>query len=156
MVRNYCYYLHTYQEPFRWVSGTYICNCFWACFVGSSYQSGMMQHFHLLSIRRCPRHHIDRRSPLHWIYSCTSGKVWNYKQEQNINPLVVKTCGATRNPAFPRTGPDRKRSGSGNIFKNISGWVEEFFGGSVRVGEFYFGSVRVGVFFTDFLPGFRG
>ena len=54
----------------------------------------------------------------------------------------VKTCGATRNPEFPRTGPDRTETGpgSGNIFKNIFG--------SSRVGEFYFGSVRVGVFFT--------
>ena len=47
--------------------------------------------------------------------------------------LKVKTCGATRNPEFPRTetGP-----GSGHIFKNIFG--------SGRVGEFYFGPVRVG------------
>ena len=55
---------------------------------------------------------------------------------------ILKTCGATRNPEFPRTGPDRTETGpgSGNIFKNIFG--------SGRVGEFYFGSVRVGVFLT--------
>ena len=31
----------------------------------------------------------------------------------------LKTCGATRNPEFPRTRPDRTEtsSGSGNIFK---------------------------------------
>ena len=54
----------------------------------------------------------------------------------------LKTCGATRNPEFPRTGPDRTETGpgSGNSFKN--------FFGSDRVGEFYFGSVRVRVFFT--------
>ena len=78
--------------------------------------------------------------------------------------MKVKTCGATRNPEFPRTGPDRTETGpgSGNIFKNIfgPGRVGEFYFGSVRVGEFYFGSVRVGVFFyrgmRHFLPGFRG
>ena len=66
-------------------------------------------------------------------------------------PSIIKTCGATRNPECPRTGPDRTETGpgSGNIFKNISGpgRVGEFYFGSVRVGEFYFGSVRVGVFF---------
>ena len=64
----------------------------------------------------------------------------------------LKICGATRNPEFPRTGPDRTETGpgSGNILKNIfeSGRVGEFYFGSVRVGEFYFGWVRVGVFFT--------
>ena len=56
--------------------------------------------------------------------------------------ILLKTCGATRNPEFPRTGPDRTETGpgSGNIFKNIFG--------SGRVGEYYFGSVRVGVFLT--------
>ena len=36
---------------------------------------------------------------------------------------TLKTCGATRNPDFPRTGPDRTEtgSGSGNILKNIFG-----------------------------------
>ena len=74
----------------------------------------------------------------------------------------LMTCGATRNPEFPRTGPDRTETGpgSGNILMNIFGSsrvgefyfgsvrVGEFYFGSVRVGEFYFGSVRVGVFFT--------
>ena len=71
-------------------------------------------------------------------------------------PFILKTCGATRNPEFPRTGPDRTETGpgSGNIFKNIfgSGRVGEFYFGSVRVEEFYFGSVRVVVFF---LPGYE-
>ena len=80
-------------------------------------------------------------------------------------PSELKTCGATRNPEFPRTGPDRTETGpgSGNIFKNIfgPGRFGEFYFGSVRVGEFYFGSIRVGVFFfyrgmRHFLPGFRG
>ena len=69
-----------------------------------------------------------------------------------LDTLQLKTCGATRNPEFPRTGSDRTETGpgSGNIFKNIfgPGRVGEFYFGSVRVGEFYFGSVRVGVFFT--------
>ena len=71
---------------------------------------------------------------------------------KTLSLLPLKTCGATRNPEFPRTGPDRTETGlgSGNIFKNIfgPGRVGEFYFGSVRVGEFYFGSVRVGVFFT--------
>ena len=57
--------------------------------------------------------------------------------------LSVKTCGATRNPEFPRNGPDRIETGpeSRDIFKNI------------------FGSVRVGVFlsrYETFFPGFGG
>ena len=71
---------------------------------------------------------------------------------RDCNYLPLKTCGATRNPEFPWTGPDRTETGpgSGNIFKNIfvSGRVGEFYFGSVGVGEFYFGSVRVGVFLT--------
>ena len=40
-----------------------------------------------------------------------------------IHMYVLKTCGATRNPEFPRTGPDRTETGpgSGNILKNIFG-----------------------------------
>ena len=66
----------------------------------------------------------------------------------------LKTCGATRNLEFPRTGPARTETGTGpgNIFKNIFG--------SGRVGEFYFGSVRVGVFFIGvygtFFPRISG
>ena len=76
------------------------------------------------------------------------------KSAEHLLLLKIKTCGATLNPEFPRTGPDRTETGpgSGNSFKNIFG--------SGRVGEFYFGSVRVGVFFyrgmRHFLPGFRG
>ena len=76
----------------------------------------------------------------------------NYVYKNNsIDKL--KTCGATRNPEFPRTGPDRTETGpgSGNILKNIFG--------SGRVGEFYFGSVRVGAFlpgYETFSPGFSG
>ena len=70
---------------------------------------------------------------------------------------MLKTCGATRNPEFPRTGPDRTETGpgSGNIFKNIFG--------SGRVGSgrgilFRVGPGR-GIFYRGmghFLPGFRG
>ena len=38
--------------------------------------------------------------------------------------FVVKTCGATQNPDFPRTGPDRTEilfTGVWNIFHRISG-----------------------------------
>ena len=54
----------------------------------------------------------------------------------------LKTCGATQNPKFDRTGLDRNRSRVREHFR------EYFQVGSGRVGEFYFGSVRVGVFFT--------
>ena len=95
-------------------------------------------------------------------------KINTYTELQNSNSLTVyyelKTCGATRNPEFPRTGPDRTETGpgSGNILKNIfgSGRVGEFYFGSVRVGESDFGSVRVRVFFLPgyetFSPGFSG
>ena len=68
------------------------------------------------------------------------------KKCMHLCKCALKTCGATRNPEFPRTRPDRTETGpgSGNIFKNIFG--------SGRVGEFYFGSVRVGVFF---FPGYE-
>ena len=65
--------------------------------------------------------------------------------QDNISGILsrarqIKTCGATRNPEIPRTGPNRAETGpgSGNIFKN-----RPIFG-SGRVGKFYFGSVRVG------------
>ena len=75
-----------------------------------------------------------------------------YKFVWKSSLSILKTCGATRNPEFPWTGPDRSETGpgSGNIFKNIfgSGRVGEFYFWSVRVGEFYFGSVRSGYFLT--------
>ena len=64
------------------------------------------------------------------------------KLKNGIDILVrqVKTCGATQNPKFPRTGPKPVR-GLGIFLRIFSGRV-----GSSR--EFYFGSVRVGVFLT--------
>ena len=56
----------------------------------------------------------------------------------------LKTCGATRNPEYPRTRPDRTETtpGSGHVFKNIFG--------SGRVGDKDFGPVRAGIFFTGY------
>ena len=53
-------------------------------------------------------------------------------------PLELKTCGATRNPEFPRTGPDRNRSGVGEHFK-------EYF--RVGSGNFIWGRSGSGYFF---------
>ena len=36
--------------------------------------------------------------------------------------VILNTCGATRNPEFPRTGPDRNRSGVGEHFKEYF-WI---------------------------------
>ena len=71
---------------------------------------------------------------------------YNFKKViYNINFITwykLKTCGATQNPEFPKTGPDRTGPkpvrGRGTFLRIFSG----------RVGEYYFGSVRVGVFFT--------
>ena len=43
--------------------------------------------------------------------------------------FLVKSCGVTRNPEFPRTGPDRNQSGVREHFK------EYFRVGSGRVGS---------------------
>ena len=101
--------------------------------------------------------------PSSYLFCQLRNKNWRKKYCTNTYILIKDLRGNPKPRVSPdRTGPDRNRSGSGNIFKNIfgSGRVGEFYFGSVRVGEFYFGSVRVGVFFyggmRHFLPGFRG
>ena len=63
----------------------------------------------------------------------------------------AKTWGATRNPEFPRTGPDQNRSEVGNIFKNIfrPGRVRNFISDRSGLGYFLPGM-------RHFLLGFRG
>ena len=63
-------------------------------------------------------------------------------------PPKLKTCGATRNPEFPRTGPDRTETGpgSGNIFKNIFG-SGHFISGRSGSGNFILGRSGSGYFF---------
>ena len=68
--------------------------------------------------------------------------------------FVVKTCGATRNPEFPRTGLDRTETGpgSGNILKNIFGpgrvGSGNFILGRSGSGNFISGRSGSGYFFT--------
>ena len=45
----------------------------------------------------------------------------NFVLESHSCIYTLKTCRATRNPEFPRTGPDRTETGPGNILKNIFG-----------------------------------
>ena len=73
--------------------------------------------------------------------------------------LGLKTCRATRNPEFPRTGPDRTETGPGseNILKNIFGSGR---GILFRVGPGRGILFRIGIFFyrgmRHFLLEFRG
>ena len=98
-----------------------------------------------------------------YILKCKQCLTLNFSRNSRL-----MTCGATRNPEFPRTGPDRTGPdrtetgpGSGNIFKNIfwSSRVGEFFSGRSWSGNFISGWSGSGYFLPGhetFSPGISG
>ena len=74
--------------------------------------------------------------------------------EYLISLLVVKTCRATRNPEFPRTGPDRTGPkpvrGRGTFLRIFSGRLGSgnFISGRSGSGNFISGRSGSGYFFT--------
>ena len=62
---------------------------------------------------------------------------------------IIKTCGATRNPEFPRTGPKPVR-GRGTFLRIFSGRVGSgnFISGRSGSGNFISGRSGSGYFFT--------